>query len=260
MAEVVTSTGTSIAYESEGTGRPLVLVHGLTESSQAWDPVVPMLTDRYRVVRLDLPGHGPSGRAPSLDLAAMATEVADALATIGVDWPLLVGHSLGGIVVSALAGQMPTRGVINVDQSLQLDGFQGMVQSIEPALAGDEPTFRATMAAIFEQLEGPLDPGERTRLSQLRRGEQDLVLAIWDPVLHLPPDELRALVAEVAGGIDVPYLALHGTEMPDSYEPWLRRLIPTATVEVWPALGHYPHLAAPVRFAERVAEFDRTTS
>jgi len=47
-----------INWEESGTGDPLIFVHGITEDLASWDPVIPLLEDRYRCVRLDLRGHG----------------------------------------------------------------------------------------------------------------------------------------------------------------------------------------------------------
>lgn len=54
----------------------------------------------------------------------------------------------------------------------------------------------------------------------------------------------------------VPYLSIHGVDPGAEYAHWLADLIPGALVEVWPDLGHYPHLVEPARFVSRLAAFD----
>ena len=56
--------------------------------------------------------------------------------------------------------------------------------------------------------------------------------------------------------ITVPYLSLHGMDPGPDYAAWLQNLVPTATVEVWPDMGHYLHLVDPGRFLARLAAFE----
>jgi pimeloyl-ACP methyl ester carboxylesterase len=83
-----------------------------------------------------------------------------------------------------------------------------------------------------------------------------VVLGIWGTVFDSTPDELDAQVDALVGGITVPYLALHGIDPGDEYGAWLTGAIASAQFEVWPDVGHYPHLVHPDRFLDRVASFD----
>jgi pimeloyl-ACP methyl ester carboxylesterase len=89
--------GTTLAWTELGAGAPLVLLHGLGDSHRTWRRVAPKLADHFRVLLLDLPGHGLSDRpdAPyTLDwYAAMVLGWLDA---IGVETTAVVGHSYGG--------------------------------------------------------------------------------------------------------------------------------------------------------------------
>ena len=58
----------AIAYERTGSGPPLVLVHGITESRHSWDPLTPSLAERFDVVAVDLRGHGESAKVPPFDI------------------------------------------------------------------------------------------------------------------------------------------------------------------------------------------------
>jgi len=82
------------------------------------------------------------------------------------------------------------------------------------------------------------------------------VLGIWGTVFSSTADELDATVTALAGAITIPYLSLHGIDPGEAYGHWLHQLVPTATVEVWPDQGHYPHLVHPARFVQRVIDFD----
>jgi pimeloyl-ACP methyl ester carboxylesterase len=100
----------SLAYTRSGAGTPLVLLHGLGSSRQAWDPVVPLLAGRFDVLAVDLPGFGDSAplRAPDEpDPGTLARAVAGLLDELGVTAAHLAGNSLGGWVALELAALRP---------------------------------------------------------------------------------------------------------------------------------------------------------
>ena len=235
----------------------IVLVHGITESKSSWDPLIATLTTTNRVVAIDLRGHGNATRHEPFDLATMAADALTEMADAGFvsSESVLIGHSLGGTVVSAMASAAPVRGVINIDQPLQLAAFQDGLRQLEPMLRGDTSTFESAISMVFDAMRGPLPPPEVARIESLRRPEQSVVLGVWEPVLQSSVDDLDALVRSMAAGITAPYLSLHGIDPGPGYAQWLTELIPTATVEVWADHGHYPHLLEPQRFVERVESF-----
>ena len=249
--------GVSIDYFAAGEGRSLVLVHGITESRRAWDPLLaPLIAAGYRVVAIDLRGHGASSSIAPYDLTTMTTDLGAVLAAEGIDDALLVGHSLGGAVVSALAAGGPCRGVINVDQPLALSDFKQVLAELEPMLKGSPDEFGVAISAIFEQMAGPLAGAERWRVDNLRNADQDVVLGVWDLMFSSSVEELDAVVDAVAGAITAPYLSLHGIDPGPDYADWLTSRVATATVEVWAGLGHYPHLIEQQRFIDRIVAFD----
>lgn len=257
MASVTTGNGIDIWYEEAGEGPPLVLVHGITESAEMWAPLVPDLATDHRVVALDLRGHGRSSRAQPYDTVTFATDVHEVLDGLGIGGEaVLVGHSLGGVVVTGYAALHGCRGVVNVDQSLDLGSFQAGLQLLAPMLRGDDAEFRQAIDMVFGSMQGQLEGAEAERVAAIHHPEQDVVLGVWDPVIDLPADELQALVRSLGEPVRVPYLALHGIDPGEAYGDWLRALIPTATYELWPGVGHYPHLVEPQRFTSRVREFE----
>lgn len=246
--------GTEIAAEVAGEGRPMLLVHGITEQRRTWGRVTAMLAARYRVAAVDLRGHGESGTSDDLSLEAMAGDLQAVATALGMERPHVVGHSLGGMVATVYASVFDPRAVVNVDQPIALAAFKEQLAQVEPMLRGD--AFGPTMAALFEQLTGDRLPREeRDRITALRDPRPEVVLAIWEPVLTSSEADLEALVDAVAIGVTAPYLSLHGIDPGPGYAEWLTARIPTATVEVWPEHGHYPHLVDPERFVARVADF-----
>jgi pimeloyl-ACP methyl ester carboxylesterase len=234
-----------------------VLVHGNTEDRRSWDLVVPLLEPRLRCIRLDLRGHGASSDADDYSAMAMAADVATVVAEAGVEEPpLLIGHSLGAVVVSAYAAGAPARGVVNVDQALAFRGFAEALRPLAPMLRGTG--FHEALGSIFGALGvDRLPPPQRAWADACHAAARpEVVLGTWDLVLDSSPEELDAVVEAAVASITVPYLALHGSEPEPGYADWLRARVPTAIVEVWDGDGHYPHLVEPQRFAERVLAFD----
>jgi pimeloyl-ACP methyl ester carboxylesterase len=239
----------------------LVLVHGITESKASWDPLVEPLSAIAPVRAVDLRGHGGAIDDAPYDLVTMATDVFAEMSAAGIDASdaVLIGHSLGGTVVSAMAATVPVKGVINVDQSLALGSFQEGLRQLEPMLRGDTASFEQAISMVFDSMRGPLSTDETARIEALRQPRQHVVLGVWAPVLESSAEELDGLVAAMAGGITSPYLSLHGIDPGDGYTAWVAELVPTATVEVWTDHGHYPHLVDPARFVDRVREFVDST-
>jgi pimeloyl-ACP methyl ester carboxylesterase len=255
MEQTTTSDGVPIAYEVTGEGPAVVFVHGITDSHRDWQPVIDRLSGDHRCIALDLRGHGDSGDASDYGALAMTQDVAAVVAAVSAERPAVIGHSLGGVVVTAYAASAPVKAVINVDQSLQFSRFAASLRPLESALRGTG--FHEAVGQIFTSLDSPmLSEEQRTELANHRtNARQDVVIGVWDIVFTTSDDELDAVIDQVGPLITVPYLALHGIDPGDDYEEWLRERIHDAHLEVWADHGHYPHLVDPDRFAERVRSF-----
>jgi pimeloyl-ACP methyl ester carboxylesterase len=96
------------AFRVAGSGPALLLIHGVGDNSEAWEPVHAKLAQRFTVIAPDLLGHGESDK-PRADysLAAFANGMRDLLATLGIDRVTVVGHSFGGGVAMQFAYQYP---------------------------------------------------------------------------------------------------------------------------------------------------------
>jgi pimeloyl-ACP methyl ester carboxylesterase len=138
-SEVVSSDGVKLAVRDlGGRGRALLLVHGLASSSHIFDLVAPRLLEDFHVVAYDQRGHGESGKPSSRygfeRVASDATEVIDAL---GLERPIVLGHSWGANVVLELSVRKPSL----VSGAILLDGgFSSMRDRM------DWPTARQTLA------------------------------------------------------------------------------------------------------------------
>ncbi|HEX5995741.1 MAG TPA: alpha/beta fold hydrolase, partial [Jiangellales bacterium] len=95
----------SVRQDGPRDASALVLIHGLGGSTRWWDRVVPMLATSHRVIRIDLLGHGQSAKPAGGDYAIpqQGHRVGQALDQLGVKHAIVVGHSTGGYVATALA-------------------------------------------------------------------------------------------------------------------------------------------------------------
>src|SRR5688500_12784734 len=117
-------------YRVAGSGPPVVLIHGMVNSSRHWQGVAAGLSDSYTVIAPDLIGHGDSA-TPRGDysLGAHAASIRDLLAAIGVDRATIVGHSLGGGVAMQFFYQFPQR-----TERLALVSSGGLGREVSPLL------------------------------------------------------------------------------------------------------------------------------
>lgn len=106
MYQYITFLGRKVAYRSDGEGANVVLLHGFCEDSTIWDNFVEVLGN-FRVIRIDLSGHGKSEVLPTDDIDLMAESVKAVLDAIKVTQCVMVGHSMGGYVAMAFAEKWP---------------------------------------------------------------------------------------------------------------------------------------------------------
>lgn len=93
-----------VSYKDQGTGEPILLIHGFCGSSEYWNNVIPELSTKYRVLALDLPGHGGSAVLENInEMDQYATFINDFLDVIDIDKVTMIGHSLGGYITLAFA-------------------------------------------------------------------------------------------------------------------------------------------------------------
>ena len=104
----ITFQNKKIAYQSEGKGVPVVLLHGFCEDRTLWDEFsTSLLEESFRVIRIDLPGFGKSEVIAGATIEQMAEAVRAVLKTLGQDQVVLIGHSMGGYVSLAFARLFP---------------------------------------------------------------------------------------------------------------------------------------------------------
>ena len=99
-----------IYYEEKGNGRPLVLIHGFCETHEIWDHFAENLSGNFRVLLPDLPGFGRSSLPPTpITVRDIGLSMLSWLDELHLEAPVIIGHSLGGYVVLAMANAQPGR-------------------------------------------------------------------------------------------------------------------------------------------------------
>lgn len=107
MEHNIEINGISICYEQQGSGRPIVLLHGNGGSHHTFDGLIERLAALYTVYAPDSRGHGRSGKAGPLSYEQLASDTAELIQALGLDHPMLYGFSDGGIVGLLVASGWP---------------------------------------------------------------------------------------------------------------------------------------------------------
>lgn len=275
--KIVTIHGYDRAYRMAGDGPALLLLHGIGDSSDGWEPLMADLARRFTVIAPDLLGHGRSAK-PRADysVAAYANGMRDLLDVLDVDSATVVGHSLGGGVAAQFAYQYPER-----CERLVLVASGGVGTEVNPvlrlvSLPGADlalltmqlPTSRLATRAVMEVL--------KRAGTDLGRDADELAR-----VIHGMPDAaargafsrtLRAVV-DWRGQVvtmrdrayltdEVPVLLVWGAHdgiIPVHHAELAAASMPTARLEIFDEAGHFPHHTDPERFIECVIDFVGTT-
>lgn len=110
MRKSIEYQGTRVHYSVEGNGRVLLFLHGYLESSAIWEEFTGRFTDRYKVICLDIPGHGASGiLGPVHEMEEMARVAGAVLVAEQVSQVVVFGHSMGGYVTMEFLHLFPEK-------------------------------------------------------------------------------------------------------------------------------------------------------
>jgi pimeloyl-ACP methyl ester carboxylesterase len=241
----------NIHSAAAGSGKAtVVLVHGWTCDSSSWDAQVPVLAKRYRVITLDLPGHGRSG-APkdgkfSMDLFARAVEAVRAEAH--ADKIVLVGHSMGAPVIRQYARLFPEHvvGLVAVDGPLDMRGFGEGFKP--PSFAGPEG-----LKAREDMIRGMFTPQTPPALQQ----------KILDMMLKAPEATAVGAMSSIldpalrkSDVIPMPALAIWAgtnTQLPNAEET--KKILPHYSQTQVTGTGHFVMMEKPDEFNQLVTSF-----
>jgi pimeloyl-ACP methyl ester carboxylesterase len=261
--------GSTIAFEDEGEGRPLVLLHGLM-AHRGFFEQQRALADSFRLVRIDLRGHGQSASGqsrnvrPPPDVETLADDVERLAAYLGLEDAIGIGWSLGAAVLwHVLAGPASRRfaGAVIVDMTARVlndgDWQLGLSSAIcdarSRAIEEDFGAFAASAgASIFAQ---PLDAASRPLASwageEFARTDPEAVGSLW---ASLVGEDFRPML----GKIRQPTLIVHGAQSHlygAGTADHLVRALPNARAVTFERSGHAPHLEQPDLFNRIVRDF-----
>jgi 3-oxoadipate enol-lactonase len=253
--------GITIAYDDEGSGPPLVLVHGHPFDRSMWAPqVAAFATSGWRVIAPDLRGYGKTTVVPGVTmLDTFAADIIGLLDHLGIDAFVLGGLSMGGQIVMECYRQFAprTRGLILADtfpqaeteegkkarnevaDRLLREGMRDYADEVLPKMIA--PYNVLSMPAVASHVHGMMaaTPAEGAAAALRGRAERR---------------DYRALLADVS----VPALIVVGRD--DEYTPVrdaedMRELIPNATLAVINGAGHLPNLEQPTDFNNALRQF-----
>jgi pimeloyl-ACP methyl ester carboxylesterase len=258
--------GESLAYIDMGarSGPVVVLIHGYTDNARDWVPMLPYLSKRFRLILVDIRGHGQSSKPECcytrLDFAYDIKLLLDAL---GVHKADIVGHSLGSIITQTFAEYWPemTSRVVLISST------------------GGVPPDRAKkaqfdFAAEIRKLKEPIDPDSPfmiawwdspTPVNQefIRRQRKDaagIPLRVWLAVLDQAANAKIAYadLQNTLPRLKAPTLLIWGSKDPIMEEDMrqsLRTALPNAQVKIFDGLGHNPFWEDPKGVAEVINKF-----
>ena len=265
-SKTLTVNGLSLHYLEWGKPEapPIVCVHGYTSSAEAFNAPARHLQDRYRILALDVRGHGESAWSPTgaYRYADQASDLAAFAGQFGLDKFVLVGTSMGGIIAMAYAAEHAEqlRGLVINDIGPDAEvGTQRITQMV-----GSRPDEFATLeeAMAYRRSASPIlaarsaEDQHELALGVLRRGAGGKWRWKMDPdyirqrVEHGPP--VRPPLWPVLQALGCPTLLVWGTESDVLSEAQARRMVdklPRGELVRVPGIGHAPTLVEPVVLA-----------
>ena len=236
-----------VRYQSWGTGdKALILVHGWTCDGSFWSANVPALRDKWRVITVDLPGHGGSDKPEvSYTMEFFAKGVEAVMRDAGVKKAVLAGHSMGAPVVRRVYTDIPERvaALVIVDGSVQPKGPRPAVnkQTVEPA-----DQYRASMTKIIESM------FSSHTTTEVRQEILSKMLSTPQHVSASARNGLFTMTVWDGEPANVPALAIYKRTAP---EKTVRSQFPQVEFEAWDGYGHFLMMEDPERFNRRVKEF-----
>lgn len=260
--------GLNVHYRDEGKsgGRVIVLIHGSNASLHTWEPWVSRLGTDYRIISLDLPGHGLTGVNPAggYDNQSYVGVVDRLLVRLGVTKAVIGGNSMGGGVswMYALAHPEKTEALLLVDAAGQPQakpgklpiGFRLMRTPVikEAArLIAPRSIFESSIQNTMS-VKSKIDDALIDRYWELNRfpGNREATMKRFGD-----PSSMRTGTKEKLATIKVPVMIMWGAEdklIPVSSAKWFADAIPDAKLVIYPKVGHIPMEEVPEQSAADV--------
>lgn len=255
-----TINGLEIAYTDQGAGTPVVFIHGYPLNRTMWEPQVKGLSDKARVIAIDLRGHGES-QAPiwltTVDI--YADDVRGLLDHLGIDKAVIAGFSMGGYVALAFMRRYPerARGLILADTRPQPDAPEGKAARFQSALTAQQKGAGAIAEAMIGRLVSQKSLDERPQLVQQARAIMESI-----PVQGIAGDLMamaeRPDSVEMLSSIRVPTLVVVGEVdalTPPADSQLMAERIAGAKLVTIPGAAHLSNMEEPDTFNRAVGDF-----
>jgi pimeloyl-ACP methyl ester carboxylesterase len=242
-----------------GTGRPLVLLHGLLDDSEGW---AQLAADTHRpCLAIDLPGFGGSDLPREPRISAYADDVAAGLRRLDIHDCTLVGHSLGGAVATAVAERSPAVasltllapagfGRIRLAEAMSLPGVVDVAELALPVALLNPLVCVAAYSTFVAHRTLP-SPDLLNRLRRRAFHSAPGVRAATQAIAHAGRNGDGFVHRQVA--FEGPVAALwgeHDALVPRAHIHALSNALPQAHVEVWDGMGHHPQRERPAQLAK----------
>lgn len=257
VRHVTLPDGLRMRYAEQGNrlGKPVVLLHGWTDSWHSFDRILPLLSPELHVFALDFRGHGGSGSpAAGYRTTELADDVIAFLTALKLDRVTLVGHSLGSFVAQEVVMRAPGRVarvmLVGSGSTLRTPAVLGM----EEVMAGFRDSIPAAFVAEFQR-STVVKPVPAAFMDSAIAHSRRVRPHVWHAVYRgflAPTDPTRL------GRITVPTWMVWGDQdqiFPRGEQDALLRLIPGSKLSAYPGVGHAPHWEEPVRFVRDLNTF-----
>jgi len=252
--------GINLAYSDEGQGLPVVFLHAFPFNRAMWDPQIKSLSDRFRVITVDLRGHGESD-APlwRYSMDQFADDVKGLLDHLAIQQAVLVGLSMGGYILFAFWRRYPERvkALVLADTRATPDNEEGRAKRIAmaQALYKDGPSAVADLMMPIL-----LSPAAQTGRPDLVQRVRDIIMTtpysgIFGDLmaLHDRPDSVPSLK-----DITCPTLVIVGEQdigTPPSDARLIAEGIKGAQLAIIPGAGHLSNMEQPEVFNRAIRLF-----
>lgn len=248
-AVAISKDGVPISYSVYGQGEPtLVFVHGWSCNRSYWREQVPYFAKKYRVVTLDLAGHGASGTDRGVySMAAFGEDVAAVVKATGAKNVILIGHSMGGTVIIAAAETLPDTVIALVG----IDTMQDFEEEYTPEQTGEfikpfKEDFRKTTDGFVRNMFlEQANPGLVDEIAGMMSGaSQKAGISAMEEMLKTSykanPPEIKA-----------PVWCLNSELWPTKPEV-NRKYVPEFNLRLMTGVGHFLMLEAPDEFNKQL--------
>ena len=251
----------TLAYDEQGSGLPVVLIHGFPLNRKMWQPQVDILArSGYRVICPDLQGFGESRLCEqSMTMPRYADAVITLLDSLDIDKAVVGGMSMGGYVLFNLVERYPARllGVMFMVTRAAADDAAGREKRSMLATEVEHGNLRAVPDAFVSVLFAPQTPQEKPQLVREVRQWMEST-SVQGVVAGLLAMRDRDDYVDRLGRLDVPALVV-GAELDLAVPPEHARILagglPDASLTIIPDAGHMANLEKPVPFNRALLEF-----